>query len=88
MQHNLWVMQAYTKKGGFIVRFPQSGKNFEAGSTCSKGTKPCAKTAAATELLECIGVFTQAALAPSTQNTYKRAWTTFESFFSGGIRSS
>lgn len=48
MQHNLWVMQAYTKKGSFIVRFPQSGKNFEAGSTCSKGTKPCAKTAAAT----------------------------------------
>lgn len=54
--------------------------NFKAGSKCSKGTNPCAKPAAATELLECIGVLTQAALAPSTQNTYRRAWATFESF--------
>lgn len=54
--------------------------SFEDGSTCLKGTKPCAKPAAATESLECIGVLTQAALAPSTQNTYKCAWTTFESF--------
>lgn len=30
--------------------------------------------------MECIGVLTQSALAPSTQNTYRRAWTTFESF--------
>lgn len=30
--------------------------------------------------MECIGVLTQAALAPSTQNTYRRAWATFESF--------
>lgn len=41
---------------------------------------PCTRTAAATELLGYIKVLTQAALAPSTQNTYRRAWTTFESF--------
>lgn len=38
------------------------------------------KPAAATELFECIGVLTQAAFAPSTQNTYRRERTTFESF--------
>lgn len=40
--------------------------SFEDGSTCLKGTKPCAKPAAVTELLECIGVLTKAALALST----------------------
>lgn len=49
-----------------LSRF-QVSQFFKDRSTCSKGTKPCARPAAATELMEYIVVLTQAALVPLRQ---------------------
>ncbi|CAC5423976.1 unnamed protein product [Mytilus coruscus] len=53
---------------------------FENSPSCSTQTVLSSTSIPATELLENVTILANAALAPSTQATYSRAWKTFDSF--------
>ncbi|CAC5377478.1 unnamed protein product [Mytilus coruscus] len=53
---------------------------FENSPSCSTQTVLSSRSIPATELLEYVKILANAALAPSTQATYSRAWKTFDSF--------
>ncbi|CAC5357789.1 unnamed protein product [Mytilus coruscus] len=53
---------------------------FENSPSCSTQTVLSSTSNPATELLEYVTILANAALAPSTQATYSRAWKTFDSF--------
>ncbi|CAC5415184.1 unnamed protein product [Mytilus coruscus] len=53
---------------------------FENSPSCSTQTVLSSTSIPATELLEYVTILANAALAPSTQATYSRAWKTFDSF--------
>lgn len=58
----------------------EGGTVFENSPSCSTQTVLSSTSIPATELLEYVTILANAALAPSTQATYSRAWKTFDSF--------
>ncbi|CAC5391431.1 unnamed protein product [Mytilus coruscus] len=88
------LIRQIQKDGGdwyfYDVNFRQSMQNddtlswsrtvFENSPSCSTQTVLSSTSIPATELLEYVTILANAALAPSTQATYSRAWKTFDSF--------